>query len=156
MTSYDQSRALSSPAAPSPATSTAIPWSRRPAATAWATTSLSSTTSTRMPPSCPIALNTPITQPPGARAVTGVKAVLSAGGYRLASSSLSRGGPRERRYQRGDPAVRPAPGGGRGGPGNRPGGVRAARPERRGQDHAAADDGHRDRPVRGDAAAARP
>ena len=54
-----------------------------------------------------------------------------------------------------DPAVRPDPGRGRGGPAGRPGGVRAARPERGRQDVAAADDGHGDPADLGPPAAAR-
>ena len=58
----------------------------------------------------------------------------------------TRPGSREERHEhrdhRPDPAVRPHTGGGRGGPGGRPGVFGLLGPERRGQDLAAADDGH--------------
>src|SRR6516165_5438978 len=62
----------------------------------------------------------------------------------------------ECRDHRSDPALRPHHGGGGGGPAGWPGGVRAAGPERRGQDLAASDDGHGGRADIGPAAAAPP
>src|SRR5690242_18829618 len=66
------------------------------------------------------------------------------------------GGDHERRDYRPDPAVRPDHGGGGGGPGGRPWSVRAAGPQRRGQDLAAANHGHGDPADLGPATAARP